>query len=465
MSAQNAHAHEDRLLDFAYGELPPSEAQSLEQHVQGCARCSKALSDIRGVRSTMAHLSVEPAPDAGLESLLAYAQQSARRAAAGPEPKPSRWRRWLLPAVGLATVSTFGILTLEVNKSVKLEPQLSAKALREEPLKAKKDVYGDSAQAQAVPAPAPSAPVAAAMPKDEEPVAGAPLGSRMDEMKAAPKSRGGGNRPSDWMNAGSGGAMLERRSAGSLGAKKKMPSFPQEEAEGVATGAASSNELKAGPSALAKEAPAPVESLDRDSAGNDKAMKQEVSGALRLGGASASGRAASEDDALFADRAASPPPPPASAPPAQVAAPKAPAATSAPRREQPAPGKGAVAAAEPPMEAALQEVAKPQAVEKSARAVATTSRDLARQAQDAADQGDRARESQFLRAALAAGARGSERLSLLSRLCESQYAQGRSTEAAEVCEQIISEAPGSAAAQVAQRRLRQLAPAPATPAQ
>ncbi|MFP2902197.1 hypothetical protein ACLEQD_38715, partial [Corallococcus sp. 4LFB] len=62
-----------------------------------------------------------------------------------------------------------------------------------------------------------------------------------------------------------------------------------------------------------------------------------------------------------------------------------------------------------------------------------------------------------------------ERLALLSRLCESESVQGRSQEAATVCGQIITEAPGSSAAQLAQRRLRQASPpakaAPSTPAQ
>ncbi|WNZ59366.1 zf-HC2 domain-containing protein [Myxococcus sp. MxC21-1] len=100
MKPQNPHAQEDRLLDFAYGELPVPEARLVEAHLESCARCTQALDDIRGVRATMSQLSVEPAPDAGLESLMAYAQQAARRAAAGPAPKPSRWRRWLLPVVG-----------------------------------------------------------------------------------------------------------------------------------------------------------------------------------------------------------------------------------------------------------------------------------------------------------------------------------------------------------------------------
>ena len=70
MKPQNLHAHEDRLLDFVYGELPVPEAKLVEAHLQGCARCTQALDDIRGVRATMSQLSQEPAPDAGLESLL-----------------------------------------------------------------------------------------------------------------------------------------------------------------------------------------------------------------------------------------------------------------------------------------------------------------------------------------------------------------------------------------------------------
>ena len=68
---------------------------------------------------------MEPAPDAGLESLLAYAQQAARNAAAGPAPKPTWWRRWLVPVVGVAAVCTFGIISIQVSKSVAIKPDLS----------------------------------------------------------------------------------------------------------------------------------------------------------------------------------------------------------------------------------------------------------------------------------------------------------------------------------------------------
>ena len=475
MSAQNAHAHEDRLLDFAYGELPASEAQSLEQHVQGCARCSKALADIRGVRSTMAHLSVEPAPDAGLESLLAYAQQSARRAAAGPEPKPSRWRRWLLPAVGLATVSTFGVLTLAVNEGLKLEPALSQKAA-EPRIAAKEQVAAKDAPARQAPSSVQPSPAPAAAPMAE----GALSESAMDELTAqAPRGSKGGDdgRPSDWMNSGSGGALLERRRAGPAEAKKKLSSFRKTDAMGLEP----PKEAEADSAAASAGAPGlrgKAESFA--DTGSDKARKDERE-SLRLGGASY-GRGLASDDGDLAEEAAQPPPPPPAA--VTAAAPMAPSEQEAPspqvaqsatgsvRREQ-APGK-AMAAPPTVPESPVRDIAsaKPMPVAKSARSTAMTARDLARQAQIAASQGDRARESQLLRAALAAGASGSERLSLLSRLCESEYAQGRRTEGAEACARIVDEAPGSSEAGLAQRWLRQgvsdqvldTAPAQAAPA-
>ncbi|MCY1030842.1 zf-HC2 domain-containing protein [Corallococcus sp. BB11-1] len=443
MSAQNAHAHEDRLLDFAYGELPASEAESLEQHVQGCARCAKALADIRGVRSTMARLSVEPAPDAGLESLLAYAQQSARRAAAGPEPKPSRWRRWLLPMVGLASVSTFGLLTLEVSKGVNLEPALSQRAAPA----AKNDLA-----AVAPPPPSPKAAMKAEASPPRDVAEGALLDRALEQQASSAVGGKGGldGRPSDWMNAGSGGAMLERRRAAGLESKKRMSDSKKAEAEEYAAPAAR-KEAKAKGSVLA-EAPAawaPAASMDSASGADDKLQKQEGE-SLRLGGASY-GRGLSKDDADAEEQLAAPPPPSPVVAAAPVA-PSMPAPTGSVQREQGAPGKSMPAQEQAPAAVAKPE---PRPAEKSARADAMTARDLSRQAQDAASRGDRARESQLLRAALAAGASGSERLSLLSRLCESEYAQGRRSEGAEVCARIIAEAPDSAEAQRAGRWLGQ----------
>ena len=46
MKPVNLHAHEDRLLELAYGELPPGEAQAVQAHVASCARCAQELDAI-----------------------------------------------------------------------------------------------------------------------------------------------------------------------------------------------------------------------------------------------------------------------------------------------------------------------------------------------------------------------------------------------------------------------------------
>ncbi|MBZ4332823.1 zf-HC2 domain-containing protein [Corallococcus sp. AS-1-12] len=460
MNAQNAHAHEDRLLDFAYGELPASEAHALEQHVQGCARCTKALADIRGVRTAMAQLSSEPAPDAGLESLLAYAQQSARRAAAGPEPKPSRWRRFLLPAVGLATVGTFGLLTLTVRENLDLSPNLSQRAAPSAAMEAAK-------VAPVAPAPAPSsAPLEGDAPEGgSEALAAAPGAMELNRNQMETKAQRKGTaaaRPSDWMNAGSGGALLERRADAEAPKKKVAKAVRDADGEFAALEPppaaleAPSKEAEAHDSFLAKDEPARGRASAKVS---DKALATKGD-SLRLGEA-AYGRGLVSDDAEDTSASAPPPPPPpvASAPVVQ-AVPMAPASVGSIGGASP-PSTRAPAA--PKEESARAEAAKPAPMEKSASQEAMTARDLSAQAQAAANQGDRAREARLLRAALAAGASGSERLALLSRLCESESAQGRTREAAAVCGQIIKEAPGSSAAQLAQRRLRQASP-PTAPA-
>jgi hypothetical protein len=74
------HPDDDRLLELAYGEVPASEARALRQHVDGCARCRKVLDGIAEVRTAFRSIPEEPAPEKGLESLLAYGEQAAARA-------------------------------------------------------------------------------------------------------------------------------------------------------------------------------------------------------------------------------------------------------------------------------------------------------------------------------------------------------------------------------------------------
>jgi hypothetical protein len=93
----SAHPEEDRLLELAYGEAPPAEARSLRQHVDGCTRCQDVLQGIAEVRSAVRSVPPDPAPERGLESLLAYGEQAAARA---------RSRRRSLRLIGLLSVAT-----------------------------------------------------------------------------------------------------------------------------------------------------------------------------------------------------------------------------------------------------------------------------------------------------------------------------------------------------------------------
>lgn len=134
-----SHQSEDTLLEFAYGELPPHEAKAVDAHVRGCPRCAEALSDIRMVRTTMDQFPMEEAPEAGLESLLAYAEQQAtRNRATAPSPW---WRRVakapLIAAVSsVAALAVVGLLAWEANTAYAPSPgavALEAEAKRDAP--------------------------------------------------------------------------------------------------------------------------------------------------------------------------------------------------------------------------------------------------------------------------------------------------------------------------------------------
>ncbi|MDP3237282.1 MAG: zf-HC2 domain-containing protein [Myxococcales bacterium] len=106
------HQYEDKLLDYAYGELPAHEAAAVDAHVRTCAKCSQALVQIRGVRSVFAPLPMVAAPDAGLESLLAYADQHARRAKETTQPP---WRRWIFAFASAAALLVVGVVAVRAS--------------------------------------------------------------------------------------------------------------------------------------------------------------------------------------------------------------------------------------------------------------------------------------------------------------------------------------------------------------
>ncbi|MCY1021970.1 anti-sigma factor family protein [Pyxidicoccus sp. MSG2] len=467
MNPQNAHAHEDRLLDFAYGELPTPEARAMEAHLSGCARCTQALDDIRGVRATMSQLSTEPAPDAGLESLMAYAQQAARRAAAGPAPKPSRWRRWLLPVLGVASVSTFGILILEANEHAPASPSPAQVAAKVEMARAK-----DAAPARGVAEPVVASAEAPAPPPPPTAQAAPSPKALLDEGAAKEVARA-----EDWRNAGSGGGLDAR-----IVREEEMKAKP-----GYGKGASERARASTNRQPLAKTAPskaskfafgekdAPDEESLAESAPRDDSASRKQEG-LKLGGASAAqAQAADEDDGAFDKVFAGGDAPQAVGSVSVPAGPPAPA-TAAPASPSPSPSggradvaTGALAQTEslaerrapapaqaPTKKAKRSESPSPAAEMPASRAQAEPGpsvAELSSQARDAYLAGDRALEAGLLRSALAAGPSGSERLGLLNRLCDAELALGRQAAGAAACKQVIADAPGSSAAQAARRRL------------
>jgi hypothetical protein len=468
MKPQNLHAHEDRLLDFAYGELPAQEARAVETHLQGCTRCTELLEGIRGVRSTMAQLTLEPAPDAGLESLMAYAQQAARNAAAGPPLKPTWWRRWLIPAMGVTAVSVFGIISLQVSKSVDLAPELTATAQRESKAEAASVAATPPAPAPAVLAEPPAPPAEAAMagmtPPPPEPAA--KFDDKVfEKAKAAPRKKAVAMKPSpydgnsDWSNAGVGASRALERDAAedTLQEQNKDHVYDRRDAmtQGGSFPKSRSSLAVTGKGAPATPAPAPAPaqaappppmtaqpSAPADEAMNEQAGMDDAYAAseaeVQQQGPSRNGLRLSEtkrgSNAPAADKDAEA---------AEVASLDV-ARTAPTTREQRTRAPQATSAAP----------AAPSGGGSTGRAErqAASPAELTKLADAARRQNNRVLEAQYLRLAVDAAA-GKDRLDLLNRLCDAEFSIGRPQAANDACSQVIDEAPSSNAAQMARRRL------------
>ncbi|MBZ4417731.1 zf-HC2 domain-containing protein [Myxococcus sp. RHSTA-1-4] len=508
MNPQNLHAHEDRLLDFAYGELPVPEARVVEAHLQGCARCTQALRDIRGVRATMSQLSQEPAPDAGLESLMAYAAQAARRAAAGPAPKPSRWRRWLLPVVGLASVTTFGILAVQAVDLSLTEPSLKEASVAQEK---GVPVPPSGAVPAAVPvAPAPAAPPEPAAPKE---LLMAQQGTSEKDAPAQAVESGKGEGAGSQAGHAQGG--LDDGSGGTMD-NRPVPEAKAKQASVRGGTARARGDLG---KAMTAKAPAPSKSAPARKADRDEesmALAEPVtSGAvpskktdfmsdkLKLGGTPPAMELAA-DEAEDADGLTAPAPDEelaparavgsvavASGPPAAMAEPSAPMAAPATRRAEapskseaeldaPAAERRASVAASVDTEAPRKKARKPESAAAMpppspqmavAREPGLSVSELSRQALAAKRDGNRGLEARLLDQALKAGPSPTERWDLLNRLCDARFALEHRAAGEDACMQVLAEAPASSpAARAARSRLsregiRQEAPAASQPAQ
>jgi hypothetical protein len=438
---------QDRLLELTYGELSADEARAVETHVAECSSCRKALDEIRGVRLVMSKLSQPAAPQAGLESLLAYAEQSARRASAGPAPRARWWTKWLAPVGGLAAVVAFGIIAHEVAKS----PDLQNPA---------EQVVRDKL----------GGPVPASMEsKPSAPVATQESLDRVEGNSPAERDRGmlfaepgGGGSLKDAM-----GDAMNRQDTSAI-RKKSERRIAQKEMKKATAGEGW------GESAVNRWAAPPP------SAPSDVSSKADVgSGSGGLRGAARVEAPAKEMAAAEAKSAhASRPPAPSVRSAAEYSQPAAAPSRAAEEYEPPsavpaAPGRAAdyapsSAAAPAPRgegksaadgykraETASETVAVQDRASASpddaARARAEA---LSRQAVAAQRGGSRQREVEYLRQALTTGVRDAAIVtSLLLRLCDAHLALGNVADGEAACERVTREFPSSSAAQVAARRL------------
>ncbi|HEY6100753.1 MAG TPA: zf-HC2 domain-containing protein [Anaeromyxobacter sp.] len=172
------HAFAEKLLDLAYGELPPREAGKVEAHAASCEACRAELARIRETRRLMSALPEEPAPERGERILFAAAREAAERGAPRRVLPP-----WLLGAtVVAASLVAVGAVSYRI---LAMRP---GPLMREDP----EALLGPSPYAARPPAPASPAPESAERPAevrslraDREEPAGAPP-KQAERKKAAP---------------------------------------------------------------------------------------------------------------------------------------------------------------------------------------------------------------------------------------------------------------------------------------
>ncbi|MBL8938893.1 MAG: zf-HC2 domain-containing protein [Archangium sp.] len=503
------HQYEDKLLDYAYGELPAHEAAAVDAHVRTCAKCSQALEQIKGVRSVFAPLPMVAAPDAGLESLLAYADQHARRAKA---EKQAPWRRWIFAFASAAALLVVGVVAVRASED---SPQSAMDIVAGAEKETRK--LESSKTAPAPVAASPAADVAPAEPKEEPQVWDERTGKRGladpnsdeyanktdalrekapqqkqvrldDSLAKNDKSRA--EKPSDFdafagKKGGAGGENAAAAVARPSEGKRQAPAKEAEARGGLVADYANSRGGYVGDVAKdAKKVAKTEEKLNLGDELNDgTSVKQSMTGTSSPPGYGVSAGAGSygsgtvtygqvvdapKGNAEQGRSQAGPPPPPVQVAPAAVA-PSQPA-PMAPQKAKVASNYGIMP--RPSANEAAAEDDAPQAVTESSVGDSSLRRQRDQQlaveaqlgqARAAANQGDRRGQVAAAVRALSAGATGYARAEALKSACDGYEALGEYDRAQQFCDLLISEFRGTAAAQqVAQRRKAQLkAPAPA----
>ncbi len=428
------HQYEDKLLEFAYGELPTPEAEAVEAHVRDCARCTRALSEIRAVRSTMSALPMEPAPDAGLESLLAYAEQAASRA---KHPAPSRgWRRFLAPLASAMALVVVGVVAWRANQAFDPDPGLLAIQAEREASPTRKGYAPEEA-----PAPVAAAPAAPAEPMPDS------LGDSEAGGRAAPEPelRKGKSKELSFAEAKRDEPARKAQAPLSTAKRSKLSEDGAKEEQQVALADDYSNAAQRG---AYKPTPAPPPS---GSAG----VGFGLGAGGPLGGASSTAPTPSADKTIAGSSTRQEAPLPA---PAQATPPPPPAKQSyeLPGLSKKRPYSSAPAAEVEADELALErsDALKADSDAKAGERARAQSRvGLLEAARAAGSRGDRAEEARLAQQLLQGGATGYEKVEALKRACDALEAMGDFARADPYCDQLLSEFPQTAAAgAVAKRR-------------
>lgn len=190
---------QDRLLEFAYGELGRRGTREVEAHLAACPACAGVYRRIAGVREVMGLLEPEPPPGHGDRVVLASAREAAQR------------RREERPALGLplwawkasvATVLVAAVAGVSV-KIVSMREQTGVGPVASAP--AGQDAFAER-KLEAAPADAESSVGAAPA---EAPAARSAPAKRAPAARPAP-----GPAPAPFAAAPSGIGFAEKRAAG-----------------------------------------------------------------------------------------------------------------------------------------------------------------------------------------------------------------------------------------------------------
>lgn len=502
-----AHQYEDKLLEFAYGELPQHEADAVDAHVRGCNRCAQSLSEIRGVRATMARLPMEAAPDAGLESLLAYAEQAAKRSST--KTAPSMWKRFLAPLASVMALVTVGVIAFRANQEFDTSP---ASAIADQ-----KIAERSKEQAEKRPDPA---PVAVATPpadglaqqqqQDLAPVAPAPIVAAaapeapLQEEERANKLKGkeGKNAALDDL-AESGGKRgdvwapepkVNAPQSTTRRAVTKSPPMPVANDEQVARRDNFSDVGVRGAGLAKDSAPPPPPPPAKEPAQDKVGYGLSPGGGTQAGGSGTSGgvdteiaaktepmkpvaekqkagRKEEEAKKSSAGEQWEQPAAPVAVAPTPSAAPSSSYAPSAPSKKL---SKGSLQmpqlrnertslGAESDDSAALEKTdtlaanSDAKFSQRQREAARTQSLESARVA---SSRGDRVSEIRLLAQVLESGATGYERLEALKRICDAYEFLGEHDSADPFCDQVLREFPTSAAAKAVSDRRKNVQRAP-----